>query len=73
MKELTTVHAAVLAVLVLLLMGLAAVNMMVNSGSSNSTHYLSGGVVESSVNEDLKQDYEQTDDNTNLTKKLLTP
>lgn len=44
MVELTSVHAAVLAVLVLLLLGLAAVNMMVNSPGSG-TGYLSGGVV----------------------------
>ncbi len=66
MRELTPVHAAVLAVLVLLLLGLAAVNMMVNSGSSNSTHYLSGGVVEGS------EDLEQIDDSTD-TRRFLTP
>ncbi len=44
MAELTPVHAAVLAVLVLLLLGLAAVNMMVSSQNSN-TGYLSGGGV----------------------------
>lgn len=44
MVELTPVHAAVLAVLVLLLLGLAAVNMMVAS-QNGSTGYLSGGVV----------------------------
>lgn len=45
MVELTSVHAAVLAVLVLLLLGLAAVNMMV-ANQNGSTGYLSGGVVE---------------------------
>lgn len=44
MAELNSVHAAVLAVLALLLLGLAAVNMMVNSPGSG-TAYLSGGVV----------------------------
>lgn len=47
MVELTPVHAAVLAVLVLLLLGLAAVNMMV--ASNGSTGYLSGGAVKDSA------------------------
>lgn len=50
MVELTPVHAAVLAVLVLLLLGLAAVNMMVNSQGSG-TGYLSGGVVDGQASE----------------------
>lgn len=45
MVELTPVHAAVLAVLVLLLLGLAAVNMMVDS-QGGSTGHLSKGLVE---------------------------
>jgi len=40
MPELTPVHAAVLAVLVLLFLGLAAVNFMVN-GQSDGTGHLS--------------------------------
>ncbi len=50
MAELNSVHAAVLAVLVLLLLGLAAVNMMVNSQDSG-TGYLSGGVVDGQASE----------------------
>lgn len=73
MKELTPVHAAVLAVLVLLLLGLAAVNLMITSESRNSTRHLSGGVIESLVDEDIEQSCYQTDDNTGITRKVLTP
>ena len=45
MAELTPVHAAVLAVLVLLLLGLAAINLMIQSGR-DSTGFISGGAVE---------------------------
>ncbi len=42
MPEITPVHAAVLAVLVLLFLGLAAVNFMIND-QSDSTGYLGAG------------------------------
>lgn len=61
MVELTPVHAAVLAVLVLLLLSLAAVNLMIGNQNSG-TGYLSGGVVEGSENEEPEQGYEQTYD-----------
>lgn len=60
MVELTLVHAAVLAVLVLLLLGLAAVNMMVTSQDS-STGYLSGGVVGGSSGENNAPHYQPAD------------
>ncbi len=51
MAELTPVHAAVLAVLVLLLMSLAALNLMINGGDASNTGMLSSDAAEDSNGE----------------------